>query len=272
MSKFELKDQLDRALYKTYNLVSELLFQLDSSSKKTLRNNLAYKNKHRGERCFILGTGPSLIRLNESQIEVLSGEVVFGVNSLYKSNVVSTLTPKYYALLDNLYWGNWQHTFKDVASQYGESPPTFITDLRAKPFAQRANPAEEHIYIYSKKYPVSEMSARLDSNIYAAMNVISYCILTAIYMGFKDVYLLGCDYNAFCTSGKGHAYDDKSELSQTSYNLAFYLKFYWITTEFHYLIARLAKERGVSVVNLTPGSLLDAYNRGALEDILKTPK
>ena len=80
-------------------------------------------------------------------------------------------------------------------------------------------------------------------------------------MGFKNIYLLGCDYNAFCTAGKGHAYDDKSELAQTDYNLAFYLKFYWITTEVHYLIAKLAKKRGVNIINLTPGSLLDAYPR-----------
>jgi hypothetical protein len=93
------------------------------------------------------------------------------------------------------------------------------------------------------------------------MNVVSYSILAAIYMGFKKINLLGCDYNAFCTAGVGHAYDDKSELSGSTYNLGFYLKYYHLTTEFHYLIAQLAKERGVEVVNMTPGSLLDAYVR-----------
>jgi hypothetical protein len=112
------------------------------------------------------------------------------------------------------------------------------------------------------------MSDRLDKNIYSAMNVVSHTILVALYMGFSEIYLLGCDYNAFCSMGKGHAYDDKQEMEKVSYNLAFYLKFYWLTTEFHYLVAKLARENSVAIKNLTPGSLLDAYPRGRIDDVL----
>jgi hypothetical protein len=105
----------------------------------------------------------------------------------------------------------------------------------------------------------------LNGNIFAAMNVVSFSILAAMFMGFKKINLLGCDYNAFCTNGKGHAYDDKSELGQFKYNLAFYLRFYWITTEIHYLIAKLAKRNGVEVINMSEGSLLDAYPKATLE-------
>jgi hypothetical protein len=235
--------------------------------KRKLRDNIAYKKKHDGERCFILGTGPSLNLLTDMQINALSKEIVFGANSMYKAEIVSSIVPKYYGLLDNLYWTELSFTFADIAARYKQKPPIFITDIRAENFAKNACTDIKHIFIYSKKYPVKEMSEKLENNIYAAMNVISYSILTAIYMGFKDIYLLGCDYNAFCTAGKGHAYDDKSELAKTKYNLAFYLKFYWITTEFHYLIAKLAKEKGVNVVNLTPNSLLDAYQRGSINDV-----
>jgi hypothetical protein len=113
------------------------------------------------------------------------------------------------------------------------------------------------------------MSDQLDKNIYAAMNVVSYSILAAFYMGFKKIFLLGCDYNAFCTNGRGHAYNDNSELSQSQYNLAFYLKFYWITTEFHYLIEKLARSKGIEVINLTPVSLLDAYRKDSLDRVIQ---
>jgi hypothetical protein len=267
MGKFEIKEKLDNTLYSIYNVFSEVLFHLNPVIKKKLKENLAYKNKHIGERCFILGTGPSLNLLSKVQIDKLSKEIVFGVNSVYKADIVSPIVPKYYALLDNLYWGEWSHTFADVANRYSHQPPIFITDLRARSFSEKASIANQSLYVYSKKYPTNKISEKLDSNIFAAMNVISYSILAAMYMGFKDIYLLGCDYNAFCTAGKGHAYDDKSELKQSNYNLAFYLKFYWITTEFHYLIAKLAKEKGVNVVNLTPNSLLDAYQRFSIDDI-----
>lgn len=267
MSKFDIKEKLDSFIYSAYNMLSEIIFGFDIKSKKLVRRNAVFKNIHAGERCFILGTGPSLRTLTEEQIEKLRPEVMFGVNSLYKSSVASDLVPKYYTLIDNLYWENssWTGAFSEVADKYSANPPVFITDPRAQHIVDSLSLEKSSIYIYSKKYPTKKMSAEIVGNIYAAMNCVTYSILVAMYMGFKEVYILGCDYNAFCCAGSGHCYDDKTELKDNPYNLAFYLKFYWITTEFHYLVAKLAKEMGVKVVNLTPGSLLDAYPRKSLE-------
>lgn len=269
MSKFDLKDKLDRGLYSVYNRISELAFSIDAESKKLVGKNSKYKKIHKG-RCFILGTGPSLKSLTADQLSCLKSEILFGVNSLYKSAVTSDLIPRYYTLIDNLYWESeeWGRSFNEVREKYSDAPPVFITDPRAKKIMDALSSNCETIYIYSKKYPVDRMSAEITTNIYAAMNCISYSILVAMYMGFSQIYLLGCDYNAFCSAGSGHCYDDKDELKNNSYNLAFYLKFYWITTEFHYLISKLAKETGVEVVNLTPNSLLDAYPRRAIGDVI----
>lgn len=275
MSKFDIKDKVDSFVYATYNLLSDIIFGLDVKSRKLVRRNSVFKNAHVGERCFILGTGPSLCTLTGDQIEKLRSEVVFGVNSLYKSSVVRDIVPKYYTLIDNLYWedgdlisGGLSYTFSDVADRYSASPPVFITDPRAKDVVDKLNLKRSPVYIYSKKYPTKKMSAELTGNIYAAMNCVTYSILAAMYMGFKEIYILGCDYNAFCCAGSGHCYDDKEEHKDKAYNLAFYLKFYCITTEFHYLVAKLANESGVKVVNLTPGSLLDAYPRAPLGGVL----
>ena len=64
------------------------------------------------------------------------------------------------------------------------------------------------------------------------------------------------------------AYDDDKEVSQVNYNLAFYLKFYAICTEFHYLVSKYAKKRGVKIINLNPNSLLDAYPKMMSDEIL----
>ncbi len=268
MSKFEIKDKIDGALFHVHNAYSEMIFQFNLEAKRNLKCNLKYKDAHAGEQCFILGTGPSLKKLTDSHIQFLAHEQIFGTNSLYKVDSVSLITPKYYALLDNLYWEQWGHTFNDIVEKYKDNPPVFITDLRAKKLAKQASSAVQHIYVYSKKYPVKKMSDQLHKNMFAAMNVVSYSILAAMYMGFKRIYLLGCDYNAFCTRGYGHAYDDKLEVNQTNYNLAFYLKFYCITTEFHYLIEKLARRKNIEIINITPNSLLDAYRCERAEDVL----
>lgn len=270
MSKFDIKDKLDSFIYSAYNILSEIVFSLDKESKNIVRRNSAFNNIHAGERCFVIGTGPSLRTLTGDQIEKLRSEVVFGVNSLYKSDVASTLVPKYYTLIDNLYWESesWSSAFAEVVEKYATNPPVFITDPRARHIVDNLDLKTPSVYIYSKKYPTKQMSAEITGNIYAAMNCITYSILVAMYMGFKEVYILGCDYNAFCSAGSGHCYDDKEELKDNPYNLAFYLKFYWITTEFHYLVSKLAKEKGVNVVNLTPGSLLDAYPRMHIGEVI----
>jgi len=268
MSKFDVKDDLDAALFRTYNIFADLKFFLSFSKRALVAKNKVYKDKHSSERCFILGTGPSLATLTVSQTLALKNEIVFGTNSLYKAKIANSIYPTYYSLLDNLYWAECSQTFSDVAEHYSACPPIFITDHRAIYLANRANNKSQHIAIHSSKYPVSTMSDKVDGNIFGAMNVVSYSILTAMYMGFNRIYLLGCDYNAFCSFGRGHAYDDALELKSVNYNLAFYLRFYWITTEFHYLISKLAKSKGIVVENLTAGSLLDAYNRKDLTSVI----
>lgn len=267
MSKFDIKDKLDNFLYRAYNVVSDGMFFFDFKVRNLVRRNRFFASTHSG-RCFILGTGPSLGSLTNEELQYVNSHTVFGVNSLYKSAVGRAVSPDYYVLIDNLYWTEWSGAFSEVRAVYANDPPVFITDVRARDFAAAGPGEKEPLFIYAKKYPFEKMDSDLARNVFAPMNVVSNAIISAIYMGFEEIFLLGCDYNAFCTQGQGHCYDDGSEVAQVNYNLAFYLKYYHLTTEFHYLIAKLAVEQGVKVVNLTPGSLLDAYPRKKFQDCL----
>lgn len=51
------------------------------------------KNIHQGERCFIVGTGPSL---SISDLEMLKGEVTFGTNRIYELYNQTNWRPTYY--------------------------------------------------------------------------------------------------------------------------------------------------------------------------------
>jgi hypothetical protein len=271
MSKFDTKDKIDRFLYRTYNILSDLLFHLNPSVKLALEHNRLFKDKHKGERCFIFGTGPSLKSLTTSQIEILRNEIVFGVNFFYKVEELESVVPTYYTLVDDLFRGRFTQTFSDVVYKYKDKPPAFVTDLRVKHLVEQVSPKVPHIFIYARKYPVDRVSEKLDDNLFATMNVISQSIVTAIYMGFKEIYLIGCDYNIFCTAGKGrveHAYDKVNEKHTMIYNLGDYLKFYWLITEVHYLIEKLGQEKNVKIINATPDSLLDAYPRVSIAEAL----
>lgn len=259
MSLFDLKQKLDNKLFAIFNAVSDIALLSNPKNRKILALNKTYENKHSGQRAFILGTGPSLGYLPASEIVALQNEITFGVNSFYKAEITKTIVPTYYTLMDNNYWGISKDTFKHLAERYKDRCPTIITDIRASSCV----PNElQRILIYAKNYPISAMRYDLSKNLSITMNVVSFSILAAIYMGCKEIYLLGCDYNSFCSQSSTHCYDDASEIHELpTYNLAFYLKYYHLTTEFHYGIAKLAKRKGVNVFNITKGSLLDAYPR-----------
>ena len=266
MSKFDIKEKFDNNIYSTFNLVSDLLSQLNNKKKNLLKKNEKYRNLHSGQRCFILGTGPSLNKLTPSDIDKLSDEVTFAVNSLYKAPELDKICPTYYTLLDNNYWGIASYTFTEILRKYSASPPVFITDFRA---AAAIPKNTECIYLHAKHYPTSKMRFDITKNLSITMNVVSFSVLCAIYMGFKEIYLLGCDYNLFCSRVGTHCYDDEAEINELpKYNLGFYLKYYHLTTEFHYLIAKLAKDMGVKVINATEGSLLDAYPHTKIQTLL----
>ena len=104
MNKFDLKDRLDSQIYRIYNFLSEIHFFFNPKIKNIIAENLALKNAHAGERCFILGTGPSLAQLTQEQIGALASEKTFALNSFYKSAIGKQIAPSFYAAIDNNYW------------------------------------------------------------------------------------------------------------------------------------------------------------------------
>lgn len=266
MSKFEVKTKFDNLIYRAFNIASDLYFCINANQYATLKKNKKFQNRHSGSRCFILGTGPSINKLSDIHIQKLSKELTIAVNSVYKAPRLRMIRPAYYSLLDNNYWGVASYAFNEIADRYKDTPPVFITDIRAK---SAVPSSAECIYIHAKNYPVNRMRFDVTKNLSITMNVVSFSILCAIYMGFREIYLLGCDYNLFCSRVGTHCYDDNSEIEELpKYNLGFYLKYYHLTTQFHYLIAELAKDLGVKIINASEGSLLDAYPHKHIEQVL----
>jgi|SRR5690606_240291 len=260
MSKFDIKDKIDSFIYRAFNVASDTLFLTNNGARRIIDKNNQFKIRRNGSRCFIIGTGPSLKNIPDDFVRLISKEVSFGVNFLYKSPIFELIKPDYYVLMDDLFWGDYSSVFSEVSALYGESDPIFVTDYRAKDIVNK-----DAIYLHAKHYPVDKVRVDISKNSSALMNVVSYSIATAIFLGFEEIYLVGCDYNAFCTGGVGHCYDDK-ELKESGLSLAYFLKFYHITTQFHYLLSAEAKKNGVKIVNLTDGSLLDAYPRASYKD------
>lgn len=267
MSYFRLHEEINTILYHIFNFVSDSIFLMNRGLRLKIKDNRKYRDCHAGERCFIIATGPSIKNLTLEQVSCLSKECVFAVNSMYKAPILRGIIPRYYALFDNNYWGEASNEFSEIRHLYKDTPPTFITDFRAKRFIPEDT---KYVALYAKNYPIKDMRYDLSGNVSIAMNVVGFAIISAIYMGFKEIYLLGSDYSLFCSRTDNHCYDDYLDNQDLPrYNLSFYLKYYHLTTEIHYLIAKLARDNNIQIVNLTDGSLLDAYPIKSLSDVLR---
>lgn len=264
MSKITIKETFDNLIYRTYNIVAKVLFQLNSRNKKLVERNGKFKNIHQGERCFILGTGPSLKSVNPTY---LKNEKIFGVNYLFKGNIIEHITPDYYCLYDQIF----HTTDKETTKKLVESFPNTTFFLRTKAYDGLKNIIKsDNIYFQQCDQFQYEDYIRVDmqKNMTAPFNVVLGCIQTAIYMGFKEIYLLGCDFNSFASLKQEHFYD-KDTVPDRTMSIGFELKYYSMVSYHHYALEKYAKEHNIRIINLTPNSLLDAYERGKLEDIIK---
>lgn len=262
MTAFEMKEMIDQYMFRTYNLFSRLNYYLHYYSiEKLIRPNIELKNKHIGERCFIIGTGPSL---NGIDLRKLESEVTFGVNFLYKSHKFKEINPTYYMLGDGNFFTEGSEYLDKIFKEVNGG--TFILNYIGKGIAEKCEYKPDSIYyIYQKLFPHKKLTVfEAHKNMTIGLNVVVGCIQMAIYMGFKEIYLLGTDFNSFASTKPQHCY---LENSNRTISMAEELKFYSYVAQFHYYIEDLSNSLGVKIINATESSLLDAYETIKFENI-----
>jgi hypothetical protein len=208
------------------------------------------KGIHSGERCFIVGTAPSLRQTN---LSLLKGEVVFGVNSLYKA--MNDFSCKYYAFSDmavwKKHWGNVSILDTTV----------FLASGVARNYAKKGSD-DNVIPLRTKGYmSVSdEFSADISKYVVGGHTVIAdVCLQVAYYMGFKEVYLLGTDFSNLGTRFDGSKTENKKAIGLSDVDRIFYCL---------EVCKKFFEEHNRHIYNATPGGALNVFERRALEDII----
>src|SRR5882762_6648955 len=90
------------------------LVLLTSSDRRILKRNEQFKDKHKGQRAFVIVNGPSLA---QQDIEPLAKEITFAVSGFYKHEVMKKWQPTYYSLGDPLFFNGSEQClnfFEDV--------------------------------------------------------------------------------------------------------------------------------------------------------------
>ena len=249
--------------------------------RRLLERNSVFKNRHKGQRCFVIGTGPSL---KYQDISPLRGEVTYTMSSFWKHEIVKEWQPTYYCICDPIYFDGSQHIrnfFHSLTSRVGNS-------LFFIPLAGRAAVQEQRLLPLEHTYWVA-LGAELGSRsviqidlarvIPSPMTVSQLSLMLAIYMGCSPIYLLGLDHNWLSQPEIAHFYpglaglenhpEVKPELKQHSYR--FILECALMIWKGYEVLLDLANRRGIEIFNATAGGCLDVFPRRRYEDIIGLP-
>ncbi len=151
-----------------------------------------FYNRFKGQRCFIVGNGPSL---NNHDLSLLEGEYSFAVNSIYYKTRESGFRPTFFVVEDSAVMKenleeirSYEAPFKFFPTIYRDlhpkEPNTFFFDMN-RGFYEKTSP----------NYAVPRFSTDATDVLYCGQSVTYINLQLAFFMGFTEVYLIGMDFD-----------------------------------------------------------------------------
>lgn len=179
-----------------YDIIEEL------NGLDSLKNISLFRNIHAGERCFLVGNGPSL---EIKDLEKISKEYSFGCNTVYALYGQTNWRPDYYVYGDP----SMVAFLKDNADVYEElRNNSVVFSPIVSGVMSSVEKAEKHYYYKSlnaKNRKKPDFSADCSICIYTQGTIMYQMLQLAAYMGFSEIYLIGVDFSfSVEKSGDGH--------------------------------------------------------------------
>lgn len=268
---------LKAILYWLWGFFFEFLFSLKqffiSHIDKNCNNIKKLKDSHKGERCFIVATGPSLT-IND--LDKLKGEFTISMNSIVNIYDKTDYRPDIYMIQDKTVIEKIKdkinfddRTFVGVGNM-GAFCRSCITKREVKKICNNKLP---HIYYldtaaswyhinfkHSKFCP--KFSSKCEKRIYDGCSVTYSAIQLAFYMGFSNIYLVGCDCNYSGSVRHIGEYDKETVFDKADQIQQKMMKSYEVALDY-------ANNNDIRLFNATRGGMLEIVPRKDLDSILK---
>lgn len=256
----------------------------------------ALKDRHKGERCFILGNGPSL---NKTNLSLLRDETVFACNAVHLLFDRIDWRPAYYTCVDSQVLPDRAPDIEAMLTAHPEMTAFFPAEVQAHGGDRRRMKGRSLIQPGPNRYFFNEEPGTFDDlpdsmfSLDASVRVVQphtvaiTMLQLAAYMGFSEIVLVGCDmrYTVPETARREdeNAADDPRLVSlrdddPNHFDARYFgagRKWHMPNTALmreHYEIARQAlAKKGVTVLNATAGGNLEVFKRIDLADAVRRP-
>ena len=264
--KHNLSPQMVQALGNTYDAILRLpelpAAYLHPWRRVSIRKLSALKDSHHGERCFLIGNGPSL---RSTDLSRLKGEFTFGFNRIFLAAAELGFVPSCLVSVNDLV------IEQSAAELQALKVPKFFS-WRSHRRLQMA--ADIH-FIYTS-YTGPGFARDVTGRVWEGATVTNVALQLAYHMGFAKVILVGVDHNFTAAQGKPNETVTSTGADPNHFSGAYFGKgFRWQlpdleTSERGYRYARQAYEAaGRQVLDATVGGKLQVFPKVAYESLFK---
>ena len=258
--------------------VHDLLF-----THPDLKKNIELKDKYNNKRIFILGSGSSILLYD---LKVLNSEYVMTQNSFHMHKDISYVDPNIHCVVP-YYQSNkeisiWVDYIADMKARMPNS--LFLWGLNTKALIDNRHPdlVKQSYYIRTKYNLLTLKKAKVNisKTIMNIPTVLTQCLSVAIYLGFKEIYLLGFDLDQIChtndrTFGRFYGMskitdtkfeEDAERNSDLETTDGWYT--WWLLNKQFFLLKSYADQNKIKIINGTQGGILSYFKREPIENII----
>lgn len=267
--------------------------------------NLHKRIKTHRREVIVLGNGPSLGQLIEDKafLNRIKSLDVVGVNAFCDYTCFEEIKPRYYVLVAPEFWedevkevyiGFRNSIFSNLAKKVSWEFYLFIPwSARKKVFWQQilsVNPNIRIVYFNVIPFEGSDSFKHFCFNKLLGLprlhNVIGPSIMNMIWLNYTKIYLVGVEHSwlpqivvddqNIAYVGQPHFYDKDAAPQQMNgvggvghRKLHEIIHKFYLTFRGYFEVQAYAKTKQVEIVNMTPGSFIDAFPRQKIDTFIE---
>jgi hypothetical protein len=175
-----------------YGALNDLYLRLQQGSDdrytESVRRMAALKDKHRGERCFIIGNGPSL---KNTDLSFLKDEATFGLNRIYLMFQELGFATTYLVAVNLL-------VIEQCAAEIAALDCPKFVSWQGRDLIDFTG---DMMFLCSRGRP--RFHTDITGGVWEGATVTFVAMQIAYYLGFKQAILIGVDHS-FTTKGEPH--------------------------------------------------------------------
>ncbi len=234
----------------------------------------AFRDRHSGERCVIIGNGPSL---NKLDLTAIAGEVTFGVNSIYLASEQMGFVPTYYMVEDTLVMKENVQDILDYPVKQKFFPSRYAEHFGDDPEGVTFFDMDGSFYSEgSSVFGVPRFSDDFARRGYCGQSVTILNLQLAFHMGFKEVYMIGMDFSYVIPDS---VIREGNHLTSTEDDPNhFHPKYFgagktWKDPKLDRVLAsyqmakRVYEQHGREIINATAGGALELFRRADYHEV-----